>query len=85
MRFERMIALGLAAGMLLGCGQKGPLYLPDQTGEVVTRPGPVSNTPPSQPQSAPAPAPSESAPATPPVTDSTTDDSSSKNKEPKPK
>jgi predicted small lipoprotein YifL len=25
--------------MLAACGQKGPLYLPDQGGEVVTRPG----------------------------------------------
>ena len=24
---------------IAGCGQKGPLYLPDQGGEVVTRPG----------------------------------------------
>jgi predicted small lipoprotein YifL len=28
-----------AAAALAGCGQKGPLYLPDQGGEVVTRPG----------------------------------------------
>ena len=29
-----------AAGILLAaCGQKGALYLPDQGGEVVTRPG----------------------------------------------
>jgi predicted small lipoprotein YifL len=40
-------ALGLA---LLGCGQKGPLYLPDDVGEVVTRPM-------STPGAAPAPAP----------------------------
>ena len=85
MRFERMIALGIVAGALLGCGQKGPRYLPDKTGEVVTRPGPDSTAPPARPESASAPAPSESAPAAPPVTDSTTDDSSSKNKEPKPK
>jgi predicted small lipoprotein YifL len=25
--------------VLAGCGQKGPLYLPDKGGEVVTRPG----------------------------------------------
>jgi predicted small lipoprotein YifL len=84
MRFERMIALGIAASALLGCGQKGPLYLPDKTGEVVTRPGTDSTAPPSKPESTPAPASSESAPAAPPVTDPTTDDSSSKNKEPKP-
>jgi predicted small lipoprotein YifL len=41
----------LAAG---GCGQKGPLYLPDKVGKVVT--------------SAPAAAPSQSAPATPAAT-----------------
>lgn len=31
----------VAAAMvgLAGCGQKGPLYLPDKGGEVVTRPG----------------------------------------------
>jgi predicted small lipoprotein YifL len=40
-------ALGLA---LLGCGQKGPLYLPDDVGEVVTRPM-------SAPGAAPAPVP----------------------------
>jgi predicted small lipoprotein YifL len=40
-------ALGLA---LSGCGQKGPLYLPDDVGEVVTRPM-------STPGAAPAPAP----------------------------
>jgi predicted small lipoprotein YifL len=29
----------VAAAVLAGCGQKGPLYLPDKGGEVVTRPG----------------------------------------------
>ena len=28
-----------AVALLAGCGQKGPLYLPDKGGEVVTRPG----------------------------------------------
>ena len=28
-----------AVVVLAGCGQKGPLYLPDKGGEVVTRPG----------------------------------------------
>ena len=29
----------LVAGGVAGCGQKGPLYLPERTGTVVTRPG----------------------------------------------
>jgi len=28
-----------AAALLAACGQKGPLYLPDENGTVVTRPG----------------------------------------------
>jgi predicted small lipoprotein YifL len=28
----------LVAAVLAACGQKGPLYLPEKTGEVVTRP-----------------------------------------------
>ena len=35
MRLSCVIALVTA---LASCGQKGPLYLPDKTGEVVTRP-----------------------------------------------
>jgi predicted small lipoprotein YifL len=51
---ERLVFLGLAvliAGALSACGQKGPLYLPDAPGEVVTRP---AATPPPAPSS-PAP------------------------------
>jgi predicted small lipoprotein YifL len=29
----------LVAGGVAGCGQKGPLYLPERNGTVVTRPG----------------------------------------------
>jgi predicted small lipoprotein YifL len=36
--------------LLAGCGQKGPLYLPDQAREVVTHPSPAP---------APAPSPAE--------------------------
>ena len=33
------IPLALLGALALGaCGQKGPLYLPDQAGEIVTRP-----------------------------------------------
>jgi predicted small lipoprotein YifL len=36
------------------CGQKGPLYLPDKGGEVVTRPAGATQSPPS-PETAPQP------------------------------
>ena len=36
--------LACAVAVLGGCGQKGPLYLPDQAGKVVTRP--AQSTPP---------------------------------------
>ena len=29
----------LVAGGVAGCGQKGPLYLPERNGTVITRPG----------------------------------------------
>lgn len=36
-----------AALLLLGaCGQKGPLYLPDEGGEVIVRPAPAASTTP---------------------------------------
>jgi predicted small lipoprotein YifL len=35
----RFAALMAVVTVLAGCGQKGPLYLPDKGGEVVTRPG----------------------------------------------
>jgi predicted small lipoprotein YifL len=35
----RFAVLMAAVALLAGCGQKGPLYLPDKGGEVVTRPG----------------------------------------------
>ena len=44
------LLLALAAFAAGGCGQKGPLYLPDKGGKVVT-------SAPAPPQSAPAPAP----------------------------
>jgi predicted small lipoprotein YifL len=51
-------AASFAAALLLvglaGCGQKGPLYLPDKGGEVVTRPGGQAQQPAPQPQSQPA-------------------------------
>jgi len=46
--FRIAIAVSLL-GLLAACGQKGPLYLPDQAHEVVTRPA-GSQTPPENPQ-----------------------------------
>jgi predicted small lipoprotein YifL len=43
----------------VGCGQKGPLYLPDKNASVVTRPGNTTATTP------PATTPPASAPARP--------------------
>ncbi|HEY8507059.1 MAG TPA: lipoprotein [Steroidobacteraceae bacterium] len=51
---NRQRAIPIGTGLLLtaaiaGCGQRGPLYLPDQEpGTVITRPGP--QTPESTPQ-----------------------------------
>jgi predicted small lipoprotein YifL len=60
----RGAALATATALLLaGCGQTGPLYLPDR-GEVVTRPAPAT-TP--APTPTPTPAPTM-APATTPAT-----------------
>jgi predicted small lipoprotein YifL len=39
MGMVRFVVLMVAAAVLAGCGQKGPLYLPDKGGVVVTRPG----------------------------------------------
>jgi predicted small lipoprotein YifL len=70
---RRLALLCLLLAALPGCGKKGPLYLPDTAGEVVTRPAgsppPSENTEaPNSPQtvdsqpSAPAPAPEVTAP-----------------------
>ena len=49
--------LGIALLGALGCGQKGPLYLPDHNGAVVTRPASQNNgaAPPATQQPAAAP------------------------------
>ncbi len=38
-RFATRLIAGALLASLGACGQKGPLYLPDKGGEVVTRPG----------------------------------------------
>ena len=71
-----LLALVALTLTLAGCGQKGPLYLPDtKAGEIVTRPAPTQGT------EATAP-PAESAPAPTPVDESEKD---KKNGPPPPK
>jgi predicted small lipoprotein YifL len=53
-RLRNLLSLALTAGLLAGlagCGQKGPLYLPDKGGDVVTRPGGQQSQQAPQPQS----------------------------------
>jgi polar amino acid transport system substrate-binding protein len=76
MRAARRLTL-LAVALLGGCGQKGPLYLPDKGGAVVTPPpaAPAPGATPAPAQSAPAP---QDTSATPPKkTDKDDDDSKS--------
>jgi predicted small lipoprotein YifL len=62
-RLIRWAVLGSVA--LAGCGQKGPLYLPNRGGTIVTRP-PSSNSPatPSPTQTPVDQAPAQQAPTT---------------------
>ena len=46
---------------LAGCGQKGPLYLPEKPGAVVTAPPPPPAAPGQPPQPSPAPGPQSTA------------------------
>jgi predicted small lipoprotein YifL len=41
--------------LLAACGQKGPLYMPDKGGEVVTRPAGQAQQRPQSPETAPQP------------------------------
>lgn len=52
-----IVTVGLLGGVaaLAGCGQKGPLYLPDKGGEVVTRPAGQTQQAPQSPETAPQP------------------------------
>jgi predicted small lipoprotein YifL len=59
----RVTIAALTLGALAGCGQKGPLYLPDTAGEVVTRP---ATAPPAEDSSAPDSAQTVDSPAEPP-------------------
>jgi len=67
MRVAYALGMGLLLTLTGGCGQKGPLYLPDQGGDVVTRPGPAQPAQtPQSPETAPQPSTQPTPPATPP-------------------
>jgi predicted small lipoprotein YifL len=51
----RAIAIGALVVGLGACGQKGPLYLPDKGGDVVTRPAGQAQQTPQSPETAPQP------------------------------
>lgn len=77
------IALMGASGLALitGCGQKGPLYMPDQATEIVTRP---TQTPPADAPPAPGKTPGSpqntdsSQPSANPASDANTPDKQKK-------
>ena len=54
-RFVAMLVAGAVFASLGACGQKGPLYLPDKGGEVVTRPGGGQAQQQKPPETAPQP------------------------------
>jgi predicted small lipoprotein YifL len=72
-RTARAVVLCSALAAALGCGQKGPLYLPDHNGSVVTRPAggaqnsgtaqPATQQPPQAPKADGPPAGTTGAPA----------------------
>lgn len=73
------VALTVSAALLLGgCGQKGPLYLPEKSGTAVTSPpAPVPAGQPQQPSPAPQPQSTPESPppgAAPPPKDPATDE-----------
>jgi len=61
-RHVRIAIFGCLAALLAGCGQKGPLYLPEETGPVVTRP---ASSPDSQAPNTPETVDSPDGPASP--------------------
>lgn len=76
-RCVRAAACALAAStalVLAGCGQKGPLYLPEKGGTVVTAPTEAPPPPAPQPQSTPGPPPESPASNPPPPKKSETDE-----------
>jgi predicted small lipoprotein YifL len=63
---RRNTVAGLAIALLLaGCGLKGPLYLPEKSGDVTIRPGPQDGIKPSAPPTATETTPPTTQPTTP--------------------
>jgi predicted small lipoprotein YifL len=54
-RSVAILVAGAVLASLVACGQKGPLYLPDKGGEVVTRPGTGQAQQQQSPETAPQP------------------------------
>jgi predicted small lipoprotein YifL len=63
-----------SALVLAGCGQKGPLYLPEKGGTVVTAPAEAPPPPAPQSQSTPGPPPESPASSPPPPKKPDTDE-----------
>jgi predicted small lipoprotein YifL len=79
-----LVAAG-AALLLCGCGQKGPLYLPDKGGKVVTSTPAASQAPPAAPATAtPGGTATPAAPATPKPGDKDKDQDQDQAPPPKP-
>ena len=78
-------ALFGSALLLAGCGQKGPLYMPDTGGAVVTRPAGATQSTPQQPAQPSQPPSPETAPqpSTQTPVDTTTKPESDKKTPPK--
>lgn len=70
-----------ALALMAGCGQKGPLYLPDKGAAVVR--GPPVATPGQPPPAAPGPAASPPAPAAPAVPPAPKPDDKDQDSQPK--
>ena len=61
-KYATLIMAGALLAGVAGCGQKGPLYLPDKGGAVVTRPGGQAQQPAPQLPQSPATAPQAATP-----------------------
>jgi predicted small lipoprotein YifL len=64
MRMRRLLTMTLLACLLGACGQKGPLYLPDKNGSVVTTP--AASPPPAQAPATPKKSPDDADGQSPP-------------------
>jgi len=60
-------AVAVVGALLAGCGYKGPLTLPEDTGPVIIRPAPQATTPGSTAPQAPTPQSTTPQPKKPPA------------------